>query len=158
MSGALLTDLYELNMTASYLRRGMKGEATFSLYVRTLPRTRGFLVAAGLDACLSFLESYSFEDEDLAWLGEHGFDDRALEGFRGLRFTGDVSAIPEGRIVHAEEPLLEITAPLPEAQLMETALLNQITAHATLASKAARYRLSAGDADLVDFAFRRTHG
>jgi nicotinate phosphoribosyltransferase len=158
MPGGLLTDLYELNMTASYLRRGMDGEATFSLYVRTLPPTRGFLVAAGLDACLSFLESFSFEEDDLAWLSEHGVDDRALEGFRGLRFTGEVWAIPEGRVVYADEPLLEVTAPLPEAQLMETALLNQITAHATFASKAARYRLAAGEADLVDFAFRRTHG
>lgn len=158
MPGALLTDLYELNMAASYLRRDMNGEATFSLYVRRLPRSRGFLVAAGLEACLDFLSVFSFGDDELAWLGEHGFDERAVEGFRGVRFTGSVWAVPEGRIVHADEPLLEVTAPLPEAQLMETYLLNQITAHATLASKAARYRIAAGEADLVDFAFRRTHG
>jgi nicotinate phosphoribosyltransferase len=158
MPGALLTDLYELNMAASYLRRDMNGEATFSLYVRRLPRSRGFLVAAGLEACLDFLSVFSFGEDELAWLGEHGFDERAVEGFRGVRFSGSGWAVPEGRIVHADEPLLEVTAPLPEAQLMETYLLNQITAHATLASKAARYRIAAGEADLVDFAFRRTHG
>ena len=158
MGGGLLTDLYELNMAASYLRRGMQGEATFSLFVRSLPPTRGFLVAAGLESCLDHIVSFGFDDDDLAWLGDHGFDERALEGFRALRFTGDVWAVPEGRIVHADEPLLEVTAPLPEAQLLETYLLNQVTAHATLASKAARYRIAAGEATLVDFAFRRTHG
>ncbi|MBI3647813.1 MAG: nicotinate phosphoribosyltransferase [Actinobacteria bacterium] len=158
MPGALLTDLYELNMAASYLRRGMRADATFSLYVRTLPPERGFLVAAGLEPCLEFLESFSFTEEDLAWLEGHGFDRVVLEAFRELRFTGQVWAIPEGRIVRADEPLLEVTAPLPQAQLAETLLLNQITLHTTVASKAARYRLAAGDADLVDFAFRRTHG
>ena len=158
MPGALLTDLYELNMAASYLRRGMDGLATFSLYVRGLPKQRGFLVAAGLEACLDFLETVSFDDDDLAYLSSVGFDDRAIEDFRGLRFDGEVWAVPEGRIVYSEEPILEVTAPVAVGQLVETYLLNQITLHTTLATKAARYVLAADGRDLVDFAFRRTHG
>ncbi len=158
MPGALLTDLYELNMAASYLRRGMTAPATFSLYVRKLPPERGFLVAAGLEHCLDFLGSFGFDDEELGYLGAIGFDDRALTDFANLRFEGEVRAVPEGRIVHGEEPILEVTAPIPVAQLVETFLLNQVTLHTTLASKAARYVLAARDRDLVDFAFRRTHG
>src|SRR5437867_5579250 len=159
LPGALLTDLYELNMAASYLRRGLVGDATFSLYVRTLPPTRGFLVAAGLEACLDFLEGLRFEDDELLWLGEvAGYDDRTLEAFGALRFTGEVWAVPEGRVVVAGEPLLEVTAPLPEAQLVETLLLNMVTTETMLASKAARCRLAARDRTIVDFAFRRTHG
>jgi nicotinate phosphoribosyltransferase len=158
MPGGLLTDLYELNMAASYLRRGMHGVATFSLYVRGLPRTRGFLVAAGLEPCLSFLESFSFTTDELEALGRMGFDDRALEDFAPLRFAGDVWAVPEGRVVYAQEPVLEVTAPMAVAQLVETMLLNQITLHTTLASKAARFTLAAEGRQLVDFAFRRTLG
>jgi len=158
MPGALLTDLYELNMAASYLRRGMTEPATFSLYVRTLPAERGFLVSAGLDACLGVLETFSFEDDDLAYLAANGFDVEAIRAFREVRFDGDVWAMPEGRIVHADEPILEVTAPLPVAQLVETLLLNQVTLHTTVASKAARFRIAARGRDLVDFAFRRTHG
>jgi nicotinate phosphoribosyltransferase len=158
MPGGLLTDLYELNMAASYLRRGMTDPATFSLYVRGLPKERGFLVAAGSEACLDALGSFGFDDEDLAYLAAIGFDDRAIRDFGGIRFDGDVWAIPEGRIVHAEEPILEVTAPLPVAQLVETILLNQVTLHTTIASKAARYVLAAPGRDLVDFSFRRTHG
>jgi nicotinate phosphoribosyltransferase len=158
MPGGLRTDLYELNMAASYLRRGMGGPATFSLYVRDMPKERGFLVASGLEECLTFLEAFSFEDADLAYLREIGFDDRAIEDFRAIRFSGEVWAVPEGRIVHAKEPLIEVTAPIPEAQLVETVLLNRITLHTTLASKAARYVMAAEGRGLVDFAFRRAHG
>ncbi len=158
MPGALLTDLYELNMAASYLRRGMTAPATFSLYVRRLPSSRGFLVAAGLARCLDFLESFGFDAEELGYLGAIGFDERALQDFANLRFDGDVRAVPEGRIVHAEEPILEVTAPIAVAQLVETYLLNQITVNSTIASKAARYVVAADGRDLVDFSFRRTHG
>jgi nicotinate phosphoribosyltransferase len=158
MPGGLLTDLYELNMAASYLRRDMDGLATFSLYVRGLPSSRGFLVAAGLESCLRYLASLSFADDELEALGRMGFDDRALAALARLRFDGEVWAVPEGRIVYADEPLLEVTAPVAAAQIAETYLLNQITLHTTLASKAARYVLAAEGRDLVDFAFRRTHG
>jgi nicotinate phosphoribosyltransferase len=97
VSGGLVTDLYELNMAASYLRRGMSGPATFSLFVRDLPADRGFLVAAGLEDCLAFLEDFRFDEDELAWLGEElGFDHEAVAAFRRLRFTGDVWAVPEG--------------------------------------------------------------
>ncbi len=158
MPGGLSTDLYELNMAASYLRRGMNGPATFSLYVRDMPKQRGFLVATGLDDCLRFLESFSFDEENLAYLSRIGFDQRAIDGFRDVRFRGEVWAVPEGRIVHAKEPILEVTAPIAEAQLVETVLLNQVTLHTTLTSKAARYVIAAEGRDLVDFAFRRAHG
>ena len=158
MPGALLTDLYELNMAASYLRRGMTEPATFSLYVRNLPPRRGFLVAAGLEACLDALEAFGFDEDDLVYLRSIGFEERDLIAFRAVRFDGDVWAVPEGRVVFADEPLLEVTAALPIAQLVETLLLNQVTLHTTVASKAARYRIAAPDAGLVDFAFRRTHG
>ena len=159
MTGALATDLYELNMAASYLRRGMTDTATFSLFVRRLPPGRGFLVAAGLEPSLAFLEGVRFEAHELDYLrDELGFTTEDVDAFASLRFTGDVWAIPEGRVLYAGEPLLEVTAPLPEGQLVETFLLNQITFHTTLASKAARCRLAAGGRDVVDFAFRRTQG
>jgi nicotinate phosphoribosyltransferase len=158
MSRALVTDLYELNMAVSYLRRAMVGPATFSLFVRSLPPRRRFLVAAGLEDCLAFLESFAFADEDLAWLRRHGFEADNIEAL-GLRFTGDVDAVPEGRVVLPGEPILEVTAPIAEAQLVETFLLNQVTFQTAVATKAARCRLASGDAiELVDFALRRTHG
>jgi nicotinate phosphoribosyltransferase len=158
MPGGLRTDLYELNMAASYLRRGMHAAATFSLYVRDMPKERGFLVAAGLEDCLSFLETFSFEEDELEALRGFGFDERAIEDLREVRFDGEVWAVPEGRIVHAKEPILEVTAPIAVAQLVETMLLNQVTLHTTLASKAARYVLAAEGRTMVDFSFRRTHG
>ncbi len=158
MPGGLRTDLYELNMAASYLRRGMDGSATFSLYVRDMPKQRGFLVAAGLDDCLRFLETFSFEEDELAYLRRIGFEQRTIEDFAKVHFTGEVWAVPEGRIVHAKEPILEVTAPIAEAQLVETVLLNQVTLHTTLTSKAARYLIAAEGHELVDFAFRRAHG
>ena len=136
VAGALITDLYELNMAASFLRRSMNKLATFSLFVRQLPANRGFLVAAGLESALEGLEQYRFDDDDLEYVGELGFDDAALQAFARLRFTGEVWAVPEGRIVLANEPLLEVTAPIAEAQLVETFLLNQMTFQTVLATKA----------------------
>jgi nicotinate phosphoribosyltransferase len=159
MGSALLTDLYELNMAASYIRRGMTGPATFSLFIRNLPSGWGFFVACGLRRCLEFLERLEFTDEDLEYLArEHGYPDDTLQAFGDLRFGGDVWAVPEGRFVLPDEPLLEITAPLPEAQLVETYLLNQITYMTAVASKAARCRLAAPQAAMIDFSFRRVHG
>jgi nicotinate phosphoribosyltransferase len=159
MPGGLLADLCELNMAVSYLRRSMTGLATFSLFVRRLPPGRGFLVAAGLEDCLAFLDDFSFTAEDLTYLHRvQGYDDAALRALSGLQFTGDVHAVPEGRIVFAGEPLIEVTAPIAEAQLAETVLLNHMTFQTSVATKAARCALAAAGAQLVDFAFRRTHG
>jgi nicotinate phosphoribosyltransferase len=156
---ALLTDLYELNMAASYVRRGMTAPATFSLFVRSLPPQRGFLVAAGLEECLRWLEELSFSGEDLDYLASVGMNEDSLVALAPLHFTGDVRAVPEGRVVLAGEPLLEVTAPIAEAQLAETFLLNQVTFQTTLASKAARCRLAAaGRIEVVEFGFRRTQG
>ena len=158
MSG-LRTDLYELRMAASYLRREMVEPATFSLFARRLPRRRGFLVAAGLADALAFLSDFAFDDGELGYLRDVvGLDPPTLAALAGLRFTGDVWAVPEGRVVFADEPLLEVTASLAEAQLVETGVLNLLTFHTAVASKAARCRLAAGNAELIDFAFRRTHG
>ena len=159
MPGGLLTDLYELNMAASYLRRSMTGQATFSLFVRRLPPGRGFLIAAGLADCLQFLEDFSFTPDDLGYLHHTpGYGEDTLRAFASLRFTGDVQAVPEGRVVFAGEPLLEVTAPIAEAQLAETVLLNHVTFQTAVAAKAARCVLAAGGAQLVDFSFRRTQG
>jgi nicotinate phosphoribosyltransferase len=159
MSSALVTDLYELNMAASYLRRGMTAPATFSLFVRNLPESWGFLVACGLDRCLDFVESLSFSKDDLAYLrSELGLPKETIDAFRRLRFTGEVHAVPEGRLVFADEPLLEVTAPLPEAQLVETYLLNQLTYQTAVASKSARCRIAAPHKSMVDFSLRRVHG
>jgi nicotinate phosphoribosyltransferase len=156
---ALLTDLYELTMAASYLRRGIEAPATFSLFVRRLPQTRGFLVGAGVESCLEFLQQLRFEDEDLRYLRETTrFDPGDLERLGKIRFTGDVWAVPEGRVVLAGEPLLELTAPIAEAQLVETFLLNRVTFETTIASKAARCVVAAQGQGLVDFSFRRTQG
>ena len=159
MSLALLTDLYELNMAASYLRRGMDQQATFSLFVRELPADRGYLVAAGLESCLDVLEEFRFEAEDLDHLRDvlH-FSQADVGNFAGLRFRGDVWAVPEGRVVFAGEPLLEVTAPIAQAQVVETLLLNQVTFQTAIASKAARCRVAARGRAVVDFALRRTHG
>jgi len=157
--GGLLADLYELNMAASYLRRAMTGPATFSLFVRKLPPGRGFLVACGLEDCLRFLEDFSFTEEDLGYLRQvQGYDEDTLRALARLRFTGDVHAVPEGRVVFADEPLLEVTAPVAEAQLAETVLLNHVTFQTSVATKAARCVLAASGAQLVDFSFRRTQG
>ena len=156
---ALLTDLYELNMAASYWRRSMNDQATFSLFVRRLPAGRGFLVAAGIESCLDYLEGMKFEDDDLRYMREVlGFSQADVERFRRFRFTGDIWAVPEGRIVFAGEPLVEVSAPLPEAQLIETLLLNKITFETTIASKAARSVVAAKGRDVIDFSFRRTQG
>src|SRR5947207_14078019 len=156
---ALLTDLYELNMVASYLRGGMTGLATFSLFDRGLPKQRGFLVAAGIEGCLDYLQDLRFDEDEIRYLGDElKFPQRDLEAFRQFRFAGDGWGVPEGRVVCAREPLLEVTAPLPEAQLIETYLLNRITFETTIASKAARCVIAAAGRDVVDFSFRRTQG
>jgi nicotinate phosphoribosyltransferase len=131
----------------------------FSLFVRALPPGRGFLVAAGLADCLQFLEDFSLTPDDLGYLRQaRGYGEDTLRAFAGLRFTGDVQAVPEGRIVFAGEPLLEVTAPIAEAQLAETALLDHVTFQTAVAAKAARCVLAAGGAQLIDFSFRRAQG
>ncbi|MEV6591382.1 nicotinate phosphoribosyltransferase [Streptomyces acidicola] len=159
MSDAATTDLYEVTMTMSYLREGRTGPATFSLFVRELPPDRGFLVAAGLESALDYLSGLRVGPEDVdAFASALHRPPRDLEPLLGLEFTGRVRAVPEGRIVLAGEPLLEVTAPLPQAQLVETYVLNQLNHQTTIASKAARCVLAAAGRPVVDFSLRRTHG
>ncbi|MEU2429356.1 nicotinate phosphoribosyltransferase [Streptomyces sp. NPDC007861] len=159
MSEATTTDLYEVTMAMSYLRERMTGPATFSLFVRNLPPHRGFLVAAGLESSLDFLSGFRVGPEDIdAFAAALQRPRRDLEPLLGLEFTGQVRAVPEGRIVLAGEPLLEVTAPLPQAQLAETYLLNQLSHQTAIASKAARCLLAAAGHPVVDFSLRRTHG
>jgi nicotinate phosphoribosyltransferase len=156
---ALLTDLYELTMAAAFLREGVGGRATFSLFTRRLPRDRGFLVAAGLEDVLEYLRAFRFDGPSLEYLASLGrFEPAFLEALGRLRFTGDVRAVPEGTVVFADEPLLEITAPLVEAQLVETAALALVHVQTVLASKAARSVLAARGHGLAEFGLRRSHG
>ncbi|MFH9891179.1 nicotinate phosphoribosyltransferase [Streptomyces luteogriseus] len=159
MSEATTTDLYEVTMAMSYLREGMTGPATFSLFVRDLPSERGFLVAAGLESALDYLSGLRVSPEDVdAFASALHRHPRDLQPLLGLEFTGDVRAVPEGRIVLAGEPLLEVTAPLPQAQLVETYVLNQLSHQTAIASKAARCVLAAAGHPVVDFSLRRAHG
>lgn len=156
---ALLTDFYQLNMMQAYFERGETREAVFDFFVRRLPPRRGFLIAAGLEQALDFLETLQFSPEELDWLEASGqFGEAFLRKLEGFRFTGDVEAVPEGRIVFPNEPILRITAPLPEAQLVETRLINILHYQTLVASKAARMKLAAPNKTLVDFGFRRAHG
>jgi nicotinate phosphoribosyltransferase len=159
LDAALFTDFYQLTMTASYLREGMAGRATFSLFVRGLPAVRGFLVAAGLEDVVAYLQGFRFSEDALAYLRDLGrFEPGFLDALRALRFTGDVRAVPEGTVVFPDEPLLEVTAPIAEAQLVETAVMNACHLQTVLASKAARVVLAARGRPVVDFGLRRTPG
>ena len=155
----LFTDLYELTMAQAFFRCGMHTPATFSLTVRGYPPNRGYFIAAGLDDVLEYLSLLQFGGEALDYLRGTGvFGEDFLEFLGGLRFTGSVRAVPEGRLLFAGEPALEITAPIIEAQLAETYAINQVNLQTTLATKAARCVWAAQGRGLADFASRRTHG
>ena len=159
VSSPLLTDLYELTMLQAYYERGMTDPAVFELFVRKLPPKRDFLVAAGLEQALDFIEGMRFGEEELDWIRTCGhFKPAFVDRLAELRFTGDVHALPEGTILFPNEPLLRVTAPLPEAQLLETRVLNLVHFQTAIASKAARSRLAAGAKGLIDFGLRRAHG
>ncbi len=155
----LLTDLYQINMIQAYLDQGATATAVFELFSRTLPARRGFLLAAGLEQALDYLEDLSFSAEDIAWLKSTGrFEDNLLDYLRDFRFTGDVHAMPEGTVFFANEPILRVTAPLPQAQFVESRLINILHFQSLVAAKAARVVLAAPDKLLVDFGMRRAHG
>jgi len=158
-AGPLFTDLYELTMAASYYAHQVYAPATFSLYIRGGRRTRNFYVAAGLEQILDELASFRFSTQDIEYLQTTGrFADDFLAYLTQLRFTGSVYAMPESTIFFADEPVLEVTAPIIEAQLLETFLLNSIGFQTLIASKAARCFHVAGGRPLIDFSLRRTQG
>ncbi|HLB79467.1 MAG TPA: nicotinate phosphoribosyltransferase [Dongiaceae bacterium] len=158
-SSPLLTDLYQLNMLQAYIDHGQVDTAVFEMFMRKLPERRGFLVAAGLEQALDYLERLRFAEDELDWLARSGrFNRRFLDYLADFRFTGDVHAMPEGTAFFADEPILRITAPLPQAQLVETRIINLLHFQSLIAAKAARMVLAAPDKLLVDFGLRRAHG
>jgi nicotinate phosphoribosyltransferase len=159
LSSPLLTDLYELTMLQAYFDRGMTETAVFELFSRKLPSARNFLVAAGLEQALDFIEGLRFGEEELDWIERSRlFRPGFAAELAKLRFTGDVHAMPEGTACFPNEPLLRVTAPMPQAQILETRVLNLIHFETVVASKAARSVLAAPGKSLIDFGLRRSHG
>src|SRR5262249_61269165 len=159
---ALLTDLYELTMAAAYFDGGFNARASFELFVRSLPPERSYLIAAGLEQALDFLEQMRFQPAEIDYLRQQPVFRHISKDFfeylREFRFTGEVWAIPEGTAVFQEEPLLRVTAPIIEAQVVETYLLSIITFQTMIASKAARVVGAAQGRDVIEFGTRRAHG
>jgi nicotinate phosphoribosyltransferase len=159
LASALSTDLYELNMVQSYLDLGETSEAVFEFFVRKLPARRGFLMAAGLDTALTYLETLHFDADDIGWLNSTGrFRPNMLDYLAAFRFTGDVHAMPEGTVFFPNEPILRIAAPLPQAQIVESLIINILHFQTLIASKAARMVLAAKGKALSDFGLRSAHG
>jgi nicotinate phosphoribosyltransferase len=159
LTSALLTDLYQLTMLQAYFDRDMTRTAVFELFVRKLPPGRRFLVAAGLEQALAFAEGLRFTEEELDWIERSGlFRSGFAERLARLRFTGAIEAMREGTVFYPDEPILRVVAPLPEAQLLETRLLNLVHFQTVIASKAAHVRLAAPGKKLIDFGLRRAHG
>ncbi len=155
----LLTDLYQLSMIEAYLEHGETDTAVFEFFVRTLPPQRRFLLCAGLEQVLGFLETLRFSPEEIDWLATSGrFGKSLLDYLAEFRFAGDVHAMPEGTAFFANEPILRVTAPLPQAQLIETRIINILHFESLIASKAARLVLCAPGKALIDFGLRRAHG
>ncbi len=155
----LLTDLYQLTMLQGYWHEGLGGEAVFELFVRKLPTERNFLVAAGLEQALEYLEHLVLTDEEADYLRSTGlFDDRFIDWLGEIHFQGDVDAMPEGTVFFPNEPILRVTAPIHQAQLVETRLINLLQFQTMIASKAARCVLAAPGCTLVEFGLRRAHG
>lgn len=158
----LLTDLYELTMAAGYVQTGFQGRATFELFTRSLPPRRNFMVAAGLQQALEFLQGLRFSPDQIAYLREHpafaGIRDAFFDYLASFRFSGEVWAMPEGTLCFPGEPLLRVTAPIAEAQIVETALLATVSFQTMVASKAARVTETAAGRPIVEFGARRAHG
>ena len=158
-NSVLLTDLYQITMLQTYHAEHMQEMAVFELFTRRLPPERRFLLAAGLEQALDYLENLRFTAEDLDWLANCGrFNQQFVASLEDFRFSGTVHALPEGTAFFANEPILRVTAPLPEAQLVESRLINLFHYQTLIASKAARCVLAARDKLLVDFGMRRAHG
>ena len=155
----LLTDLYQLTMLHAYFTHGMRDTAVFEFFVRKLPPARNFMLAAGLEQALDFLEGLRFQEAELKWVAGCGlFPPSFVRHLENLRFTGDVHAMPEGTVFFPDEPVLRVTAPMPEAQLAESRLINLVHFESLVASKGARCVLVAPGKRLVDFGLRRAHG
>jgi len=155
---SMLTDLYELAMCASYFDNKKFEPATFDLFIRRLPPNRSYFLLAGLEQVLLFLEKLRFNEEHIDFLKKQGFKDEFLGYLRDFKFTGDVWAIPEGTVVFPNEPLIRVTAPIIEAQLIETFVLNTVNLQTTIATKASRVVNAAKGKPVIEFGLRREHG
>ena len=155
---SLFTDFYELTMCASYFDNKKFEPATFDLFIRRLPENRSYFLFAGLEQVLLFLKSVKFTEEHLSYLKEQGFDQQFLGYLRNFKFTGDVWAVPEGTVAFPCEPLIRVTAPIIEAQLVETFLLNTVNLQTTIATKASRVVNAAKGKSIIEFGLRREHG
>ena len=162
MNRALMTDLYQISMAAAYFESGQKRRGIFELFIRTLPKNRGCLIAAGLEQALEYLETLRFETDEIRYLRQlpnfQDVPDRFFQFLARLRFTGNVRAVPEGTAVFANEPLLSVNAPIIEAQIAETYLLSAVLFQTMVASKAARIVDAAQNRPVADFGTRRAHG
>ncbi len=157
-AGPLFTDLYELTMAAGYYKHRIASKATFSLFIRDYPPNRNYFVAAGLKDVLYELESFHFSKSDIDYLKTTKlFSQDFISYLKTLRFSGNIHALPEGTIFFANEPILEVTAPVIEAQILETLILNTIGFSTMITSKAARCVHAAKGRPLIDFSLRRTH-
>jgi nicotinate phosphoribosyltransferase len=158
-SAAMMTDLYEFTMAQVYFRRQMFQPATFSLFIRAYPPNRSYFISAGLENVLDFLESMRFAPDDIDYLSSTElFSQDFLDHLAAFRFSGEVSAVPEGRLFFKDEPVLEVTAPIIEAQLVETAIINMINLQVNMATKVSRCVHAAQGRKIVDFSLRRTQG
>ena len=160
LTSPLLTDLYQLTMLQGYIDHGINDTAVFEFFVRDMPESRNFFVSAGLESVLEFLEQCRFPKEELEYLsGTNRFNQALIDYLEQFSFSGDVHAMPEGTIFFPNEPIIRVTAPLPEAQLIESRIINLLHYQSLIATKAARcFFAAAGRAALIDFGLRRTHG
>lgn len=155
---SLFTDFYELTMCASYFDNKNFEPATFDLFIRRLPENRSYFLFAGLEDALQYLETIKFTEEQLAYLKKQGFKWDFLDYLRNFKFTGEVWAVPEGTVAFPNEPLIRVTAPIIEAQLVETFLLNTINLQTMIATKASRVVQAAKGKSVIEFGLRREHG
>src|SRR3989337_1180658 len=155
---SMFTDLYELTMCASYFDNKKCEPATFDLFIRRLPENRSYLLVAGLEQVLLFLKNVKFAEKHLSYLKKQGFDNQFLDYLRNFKFTGDIWAVPEGTVAFPCEPLIRVTAPIIEAQLVETFLLNTVNLQTMIATKASRVVEAAKGKAIIEFGLRREHG
>ncbi|MCL2134711.1 MAG: nicotinate phosphoribosyltransferase [Candidatus Bathyarchaeota archaeon] len=155
---SLFTDFYELAMCAAYFDNKCFESATFDLFIRRLPENRSYFLFTGLEQILLYLQSIKFTEQHLDYLRQQGFSESFLEYLRSFRFSGDVWAVPEGSVVFPNEPLVRVTAPIIEAQIVETFLLNTVNLQTTISTKASRVVYAAKGKDIIEFGLRREHG
>src|SRR6056297_1234755 len=154
----LLTDYYQLTMAQGYYKKGKEEKAVFDLFYRRNPCNNGYAIFTGLEQIIEYVENFDFEKDDIEYLKNQGFDDKFLEYLKNFSFTGDIYSVPEGSVVFPKEPLLKVEAPILQAQLLETPLLNFINHQALIATKAARITEAAQGKDVLEFGLRRAHG